>query len=127
MNLKKVFFTAALLLILLTGCAAPRPTTLLSQVEEEPSAAKIEEVKEWARSQLKDPDSMKQFEIEKIVKKRVQSDDGQHDIWGVVYSYNAKNSYGGYAGVSSHCVGITAAGALIELGPGPCYNIMISE
>ena len=63
---------------------------------------------------LKDPDSLKQFKM-KGLKPKIWSDNPSAPWfagWLACFEYNAKNSYGGYAGVSP-------GGIVIRMGPDP--------
>jgi hypothetical protein len=59
----------------------------------------------YLRETLKDPDSLKNLRIGVPKKGWTKSNYGKDVLYGywVGFSYNAKNSYGGYVGQKAHC------------------------
>jgi hypothetical protein len=92
--------------LLLASCAAPRegPPKLAEGAGEKPASdvAKKAVLEHLYRS-LKDPDSVKQFQVRSIERMTwSRSWDGDYEqAWLVCFEYNAKNSYGGYVGLKS--------------------------
>ena len=98
--------------IALTGCTAlpvqrsPTAQELDPGPKPSPDDANAA-VKGYLRESLKDPDSLKDFELKSIVSHN-WSDGGRTGVvfynsgWAACVSYNAKNSYGGYVGKSLH-------------------------
>jgi hypothetical protein len=70
----------------------------------EPTASETQTlVREWLAAHLKDPDSLKQFEIisgpDPVQWYRgLVNGGGNEQGWLVCFRYNAKNSYGAYVG-----------------------------
>lgn len=106
----KEIAVSALVLIVLSGCVAPptgnEPSSeIMMTAGPQPSREVAERaVMKHLRDALKDPDSLKQFEIDSgptlITWTRGLINGGGNDQgWLMCFRYNAKNSYGAYIGV----------------------------
>lgn len=109
---------AVVCLTLLVGCASPTTGIMGSKVPEgeqagrQPSADEATQaVLGYLQGVLKDPDSVKQFEVlgpptritwytGLLVSNKIDAG------WLVCFRYNAKNSYGGYVGVKQDGVAL---------------------
>lgn len=90
--------------IMLGGCAAVSSTQVHNSAGIKPPDAFAEKmVRDYLAKSLKDPDSLKQFEVTRIYLKRYPrgwiNGGGFNEGWLVCYQYNAKNSYGAYVGL----------------------------
>ncbi len=104
----RMMFLAATVFV--TACAAPSPheLTVNYPAGPEPTKEQLEPaVKDWIANSLKDPDSPKQFRIINIMKTRwvvpppiTYSNASAAEGWLACFEYNAKNSYGAYAGTT---------------------------
>lgn len=101
---------------LLAGCAS-KPPAELPAPGPEPTAAQAEKIaRDYLARVLKDPDSLKQFALVRGPYRK----DYQITRWSpwnsgyiVCFTYNAKNSYGGYVGPKLAAIAIKGA----ESGP----------
>lgn len=66
--------------------------------------------RDFLAQSLKDPDSLKQFQMRNVTQRDWQNTrwDGWRSGWLVCFEYNAKNSYGGYVGLKRSGIVITA-------------------
>jgi hypothetical protein len=112
------------LTFLLTGCA-----TTGTYVSPGPAPTKQEAervILDGLRRVLKDPDSLKQFAMDPFPK-QVQwyrgliNGGGQEAGWMWCFEYNAKNSYGGYAGLTRDGATIRVEGGSAVLVGGIMY------
>lgn len=102
----KALFVGAIS-VALAGCVSldPYSQPVVVTAGPEPTKQQVEPVvRTWIQSRLKDPDSLKQFEIINIMRTRYFlgapiAHKGTAEGWLVCFQYNAKNSYGGYVGV----------------------------
>tara|TARA_E500000178_G_scaffold195994_1_gene193998 strand:+ start:507 stop:947 length:441 start_codon:yes stop_codon:yes gene_type:complete len=105
-NLKKMGFVA---LALLSGCmgnsvskveTTQEPTELVKPSGYEPK------LRAYALSLLKDPDSMKAFEVTEpaigTYYAGIYGGFKYEQLYYICYKFNAKNSYGGYVGVKQY-------------------------
>lgn len=95
------------LFLALSGCASRFGDSVVTSSGPSPSQQQAEEAAIfYIKAFLKDPDSMKQFEIFRgptvVTWYRGYIKGGGYDQgWLVCFRYNAKNSYGAYAGLSA--------------------------
>ena len=88
-----------LIIVLLSGCVSQEQITNMNQAAAPPSPQLKQTILQAARNYLKDPYSIRDAEISgEITLNKQQS------ITAVCVRYNAKNSYGGYAGRSTTSV-----------------------
>lgn len=94
--------------LLATGCGNlslnPYDHPLRGEAGPEPDVAQVDAiVRAHLASALKDPDSLKQYELLPLRKTRwmygSMNGGGSDEGWLACFTYNAKNSYGAYAGV----------------------------
>jgi hypothetical protein len=96
----------------MTGCVVAPIQRIPTPQELDPGPKPTQEdantaIKAHLREVLKDPDSIKDYELKSIVS-HTWSDGGKTGVvfynagWAACASYNAKNSYGGYVGKSLH-------------------------
>ena len=108
--MKKTRGVISLLAVALAGCANLDPYSQPVRVDAgpQPTTAQVEPlIHERFKGALKDPDSVKQFEVINIMKTRwflgaPISNPGAAEGWIACFQYNAKNSYGGYVGVKTY-------------------------
>jgi len=112
LSAKPLYIAWAVAALALTGCTvAPVQRTPTAQ-ELDPGPKPSPEdanaaVTAYLRESLKDPDSLKDYELKSIVSHN-WGDGGRTGVifynagWAACVSYNAKNSYGGYVGKSVH-------------------------
>lgn len=111
--------TAALCLSACATYSSTNATESEPDAGERPSNEQAEKaVKEYLRSTLKDPDSIKNFEMTSEPSKttwyRGLLNGGGHAAgWIVCYKYNAKNSYGGYVGLKNESIVLTRNGEYV--------------
>lgn len=116
MQMQSKIVVGAMLAAALTGCVTvPQEQIAAADIGPVPDAERI--VRAHLESTLKDPDSIKQLQVstpERCANRRAswKPEFG----WCLQFSYNAKNSYGGYIGVSSHSMMIQNGKVLMEDG-----------
>jgi hypothetical protein len=100
----------------LVGCVTvPQEQMDRAEYGQAPDAETI--IRGWLASTLKDPDSIKSFVVTAPVKCANRRASWKPEFgWCVKYEYNAKNSYGGYAGVTSHTAMIQGGKVLMDDG-----------
>ena len=95
----------------ISGCGAtiPRPADLDPGPQPTPAMAE-KAARDYLAQSLKDPDSLKQFQLRGVRQQDWQETRRDHwrSGWLVCFDYNAKNSYGGYVGVKRGGIVITA-------------------
>ena len=106
--MKMRFCAAAVAALALTGCAATyrldsRPIEIGPGAKPSPAATESA-VRGYLSRALKDPDSLKQFQIlgDPTIARWHQgllNGDRWEAAWMVCFEYNAKNSFGGYVGL----------------------------
>lgn len=101
-------FTACSMALLI-GCAPQKTIPTDAQVGPPPAAPEVS-VNQWLQATLKDPDSVKALRIGPPRKggwwTGVQNQ-GLVPKWYVCASFNAKNSFGAYAGASNYALFFT--------------------
>jgi len=106
----KVTLSIALVVatLFLTACVTPNSGERVVEAGARPTEAQATvAIMDYLRRTLKDSDSLKQFRIRSgpdIItwyQGRFYGG-GNEQAWLVCYEYNAKNSYGGYVGVTTH-------------------------
>lgn len=104
MKLASVLFIT----LALTGCVSLNPYDheLRVPAGPEPNRAQVDAtVRAHLAASLKDPDSLKQYELLSVRKTRwmrgALNGGGSEEGWLACFSYNAKNSYGGYVGAKT--------------------------
>lgn len=102
----------------LAGCAtAPSGKGSYVTAGDQPSKDDLEPVvKRYLATTLKDPDSVKQFQIVSgptyiTWYQGLLGGGGHEGGWLVCYDYNAKNSYGGYTGVKRDGIVVRGTGS----------------
>lgn len=95
-----------LFIMLLSSCATtPNQTDLASADYGLPPTNLEETINEYLKETLIDPDSLKNLRIGTYKKGWARTNYGKTILYGywVMYSYNAKNRYGGYTGQKYYC------------------------
>lgn len=121
MNLRSGLAAAGLLL---AGCVSMQPETgeRIIGPGPEPTPAEAEAaIRSVFYSTLKDPDSVKQFEMDARPRqifwyRGVGTGGGHESAWLWCFSYNAKNSYGAY-------VGLRRDGLALRVADGSAYSV----
>lgn len=114
----------AALLAAIAGCKSVPPPKQPLDAGPKPTQQQAEQaVREFLGTVLKDPDSLKQFELYAgpYLKEHQDTRWSPWKVgWLVCFRYNAKNSYGGYVGVKANAVylmGHEAKPYVIEVVP----------
>ena len=109
--------------LFLTGCATPNTGERVIDAGPRPSEVQATAaVMDYLRGTLKDPDSIKQFNIrsgpETITWYRgLINGGGNEQAWLICFEYNAKNSYGGYVGLKTDGVALRLYGDTASVVP----------
>ena len=95
----------AVIAVVLASCASANNDDIISRAGERPPVDFSEKyVRSLLVASLKDPDSLKQFSIDepriRLIHRGSLNGGGQHEAWLICFTYNAKNSYGAYAGAT---------------------------
>lgn len=107
---------ATAMAIALAGCVTV-PQEQMDKAEYGPAPDAETVIRGWLGSTLKDPDSIKSFTVSQPVKCANRRASWKPEFgWCVKYEYNAKNSYGGYAGLTSHTAMIQDGKVLMDDG-----------
>lgn len=108
---------------LLSACATPSTGDLVIEAGPKPTHEQATEaVMQYFRENLKDPDSVKQFRLLQGPKlfswyRGLAHGGGHEDAWLVCFEFNAKNSYGGYVGLTTKGIAMRAWGETIQVIP----------
>lgn len=114
----------------LAGCVSLNPYEheLRVPAGPEPDRAQVDAaVRAHLAATLKDPDSLKQYELHSVRHTRwmrgALNGGGSEEGWIACFSYNAKNSYGGYVGVKTDSLVFRSEYGEARVIPGAAQSI----